>query len=243
MKIRLQGQNWRPSELGFLLIALAVHAALLLLPLKSWQVNTTTLPDSISVELSTVLEPARTEDPATPPAEQKAEILDLPPPSAQQAEPERIPGQLVQQELIEPDEAAILEPESNPPSASLLRQSLEYPDWLAKPQEDTRQLGDRPTYLVPDNWKENAGAPYLAEFENTFNGMTVPNQVEIVDRWLAADGSHRVVVNLPNGMTICGRAEAYNPMQPLVEPIMLFVSCGGGGKRSFSVPEHYKRDR
>lgn len=241
MKIRVQGQNWQPRELGFLLIALAVHAALLLLPLKSWQVNPVPVPDSVSVQLSTVQQTARIEAPVTPLPEQKTEILDLPLPPITQAEPEPGPETLA---VSEPGESTTPEPEPDPPrNARLLRQSLEQFEWLAKQREDTRQLGDRPTHLLPDNWKENAGVPYQAEFEDILNGMIVPDKVEIVDRWLAADGSHRVVVNLPNGMTMCGRAEAYNPMQPLVEPIMLFGSCGGGGKRTFSVPEHYKRNR
>jgi hypothetical protein len=240
MNIRAQEQNGRPRELGFLVLALAVHAALLLLPLKSWQTGPKPVPDTIRVQLRALPQVPRMEPPATDLAKAQTDILDLPPPPITKDEAGPIP--LVQQANGQ-EEPTITEREPNPPNARLLRQSLEKSDWLKEPHKASKQLGEQPAYRMPGNWKENAGAPYLAEFENTFNGMTAPSEVEIVDRWLAADGSHRVVVNLPNGETMCGRAEAYNPMQPLVEPIMLFGSCGGGGKRTFSVPEYYKRDR
>ena len=70
---------------------------------------------------------------------------------------------------------------------------------------------------------------------NTFDGMMAPVETELVDRWQASDGSSNVVINTPNGDTFCGRAEAWNPMQPLVEHLTMFRSCGGGGKRTFSM--------
>lgn len=69
---------------------------------------------------------------------------------------------------------------------------------------------------------------------NTFDGMMAPGESELVDRWQAADGSSNMVINTPNGETLCGRAEAWNPMQPLLEHLMMFRSCGGG-KRTFSM--------
>ena len=74
-----------------------------------------------------------------------------------------------------------------------------------------------------------------------FNGMVLPNKTEIVDRWLAADGSQNVVVNTPDGHTLCGRARAWDPMQPLVEHVMQFRPCGGGGKRTFEMPRRHER--
>ena len=99
-----------------------------------------------------------------------------------------------------------------------------------------RRLGQAMHSSRPANWSEGAGAGLLQQSPNRFHGMHAPASVEIVDRWLAADGSHNVVVNLPNGSTLCGNAQAWNPMQPLVEHVMLFRPCGGGGKRTFSMP-------
>ena len=70
--------------------------------------------------------------------------------------------------------------------------------------------------------------------------MTLPADTGAVDRWLAADGSHNVVITAPDGETYCGRAEAWNPMNPLVEPIMTYRSCGAG-KRTFDMPQPYGR--
>jgi hypothetical protein len=65
--------------------------------------------------------------------------------------------------------------------------------------------------------------------------MIAPAETELLDRWQAADGSQNVVINTPRGETLCGRAEAWDPMHPLVEYVMLFRSCGGGGKRTFTM--------
>ena len=97
-----------------------------------------------------------------------------------------------------------------------------------------RQLGVHPAYELPSYWR--ASAPDLLPADNVFSGMVNPAQTEIVDRWLTADGSHNVVVNLPNGDTLCGRAPAWDPMRPQVEHVMEFRNCGGGGKRTFSMP-------
>ena len=79
--------------------------------------------------------------------------------------------------------------------------------------------------------------------DNLFNGMVLPTKTEIVDRWLAADGTHNVVLNTPSGDTLCGRAQAWTPMNPLFEPIMTFWKCGGGGKRAFKMPDRYMRSQ
>jgi hypothetical protein len=81
----------------------------------------------------------------------------------------------------------------------------------------------------------------IAAEANLLDAAVVPERVEIVDRWRAADGSHNVVVNTPSGETYCGRAEAWSPINPLFEPIMTWRPCGEGGKRSFQMPERLAR--
>jgi len=73
--------------------------------------------------------------------------------------------------------------------------------------------------------------------------MTVPEKTEIVDRWLAADGSHNVVIETTTGHTLCGSARPWNPMNPLVEHLMMFRPCGGWGKRAFEMPHRYRAGR
>lgn len=66
---------------------------------------------------------------------------------------------------------------------------------------------------------------------------TAPSaRTAIVDQWLAADGSHNVMVRTATGQLLCGRAEAWNPMSPLVEPVMMYRACGSG-RRTFEMPE------
>jgi hypothetical protein len=104
----------------------------------------------------------------------------------------------------------------------------------ARPSRPLRQLGNIPARDQLPAWSPSG---------NLFDGMVAPPETEIVDRWLAADGSQNVVVNLPSGETLCGRAEAWNPMQALVEHVMMFRSCGGGGKRTFEMASRETPDR
>jgi hypothetical protein len=166
----------------------------------------------------------------------------------QEPTPERRTARINLEELpIEPDpvqtDAEQLPAEPEAPTTHQLR------EWIVQSELDKsaiapeRQLGSARSYRPPANWRPHAGAPYLAESDNRFNGMAAPAEVEIVDRWLASDGSQNVVVNLPNGDTVCGRAEPWNPMQPLVEHIMMFRPCGGGGKRTFTMPDRYSQSQ
>ena len=73
--------------------------------------------------------------------------------------------------------------------------------------------------------------------------MMAPAETQVIDRWLAAVGSHNVVVETSSGNTYCGRATAWNPMNPLFEPVMQYRPCGGGGKRTFTMPDRYGSER
>jgi hypothetical protein len=126
------------------------------------------------------------------------------------------------------------EPES-PPSTAVLLQSAADRKWRAPAEDSTRRLGVFVPQDVPPNWK-----PSITLDENLFDGMTVPRQVRVVDRWISPDGAYNVVVNMPNGDTLCGRGQAWDPMQPLIEHVVQFASCGGGGKRTFQWPDRYR---
>jgi hypothetical protein len=135
--------------------------------------------------------------------------------------------------------SAISEPEVplNTSTARLI-ESLNHINRVIPDHGKNRELGVHAPGQIPENWR-----PGIRLEENRFDGMVVPRRVEIVDRWLAADGSHNVVMNTPGGETLCGRAQAWNPMSPLLEPIMMFRRCGGGGKRGFKMPDRYMRAR
>jgi hypothetical protein len=77
----------------------------------------------------------------------------------------------------------------------------------------------------PPNWRSGTPA----------EGAAPPAKTGIVDQWLAADGSRNVMIRTPAGQLLCGRAEAWNPMSPLVEPVMMYRACGAG-RRTFELP-------
>jgi hypothetical protein len=108
----------------------------------------------------------------------------------------------------------------------------------ATPVAPPRRLGEFLPPATPRNWE-----PSITLEENLFEDTYLPAETEVVDRWLAADGSHNVVIRTPTGMTLCGRALPWDPMRPLVEHVMMFRQCGGGGERSFTMPERLIPER
>jgi hypothetical protein len=143
-------------------------------------------------------------------------------------------------ELPAPPEPITIESSPREPLAAtttaLLLDSASRFKWPAVEQDESRQLGKIVPQPVPENWR-----PPIVVEDNLFNGMILPTRTETVDRWLAADGSHNVVLNTPSGKTLCGRGRPWDPMNPELEPVMTFWECGGGGKRDFKMPERFMR--
>ena len=98
-------------------------------------------------------------------------------------------------------------------------------EWTLPEPSDPPRLGVLTPQPPPPNWR--AGTPA----EDT----ALPAKTGIVDQWLAADGSRNLMIRTPTGQLLCGRAEAWNPMYPLVEPVMMYRACGGG-RPSFEMP-------
>jgi hypothetical protein len=86
-----------------------------------------------------------------------------------------------------------------------------------------------------NSWRGGSKSAAGLPDNKLFDGMVSPAETELVERWQAADGSNNVVINTPNGDTLCGRAQAWDPLRPLMEPLMMFRSCGGGGKQTFTM--------
>jgi hypothetical protein len=207
---------------GWLLIAILLHSSLLLIPLQRTLPPAPTL-QRLAVSLQRSGKPQRVDPQPTRP-EQPV------PPSRDAAAPANVKPK-------PPDSPAT--PTTPPPaiSAALLFDLTSRQKWNLKSPPDTRDLGVFRPQPLPENWRR--GMPPEA---NRFDGMIAPDEVEVVDRWLAADGSHNVVVNTPSGDSYCGRNEAWSPLNPLFEPIMMWRPCGGGGKRSFEMPKRYRED-
>ena len=77
------------------------------------------------------------------------------------------------------------------------------------------------------NWTE----PLLPPFSGPFSEDFAPLEEEILDQWQERDGTRNVVIRTPSGHTLCGRLEAWNPLNPLLEPIAMYRLCAGGGRR------------
>lgn len=83
---------------------------------------------------------------------------------------------------------------------------------------------------LPANW-----SPSLKIDDNLFNGKVASAGSEIMDQWVDAGGGINMVIKTSSGNTLCGQAQAWTSMNPLVEPVMMWRSCGGGGKRASKV--------
>ena len=224
-------KRWDVQDSLWLCLAIVFHASLLLIPvLQKNLTSTSTAPLNI-----TLLAP--------PPIEH---------PFVEEPEPIKTKLPAVENETVTPDEqsmsdlASLEEPEDRadqkPPvnevnlTAVRLLDSANEIEWPAPDENNSRRLGVFVPQALPENWRSG-----ISIEDNLFNGMALPNKTEIVDRWLAADGSQNVVINTPSGQTFCGRALAWDPMQPLVEHVMQFRPCGGGGERTFKMTQRLEQ--
>ena len=209
-------------------LAVVAHALLLLIPVTRYSASE---PGTDQILVTLVAQKA-VENPFVEAPEVEKTVIPI-----RQDAPE--PKPIEEQPAVTQQEPPIEAVPASPDvilSTALLRDSASRFDWPGLEADEILQLGIFTPRPAPENWRPGIGVE-----ENMFNGMVLPKKTEIVDRWLAADGSHNVVINTPGGDTFCGRAEAWDPMQPLVEHVMQFRPCGGGGKRSFEMPRRVSR--
>lgn len=210
----------------FLPVALLLHALLLLVPAQR-AIQPVEALRQLSVSLQKTapppLSPSVMEESAPAAAEAPRPPLETAPTRAEPAPPE-----LPVVPLDSPAPPAEL-------SAARLLDLAGRREWNFKSPGEPRRLGEFQPQPLPRNWR-----PGIPREATLFDDLAPPDRVEIVDRWLAADGSHNVVINTPSGETYCGHAAAWSPTNPLLEPVMLWRPCGGGGKRSFRMPERHE---
>jgi hypothetical protein len=214
---------------AWLIAAVLLHGCLLLIPLTHYS-PVAPEPEFLSVSLQT-------------PADPKIQAVEPPitPAPVERPEPERekVPQPQVAQQPVEQTEPIPLEEETPEPlTAAALVESTRQFNWTVPDKVITRRLGQAPAREVPKNW-----LPGIELEDNPFDGMMVPVKTEVVDQWVASDGSRNVVLNTPSGETLCGRAQAWDPMRPMVEHLMMFRTCGGGGKRTFKMPDRFLKNK
>jgi hypothetical protein len=217
--------GWRDAT--WLAVALMLHGSLLLISFKPFPAELAD-PRVLALSLVTSIAPqadtVKTPIPAQPPDEA------IPEPDDRQPEENR-PAALPQSEPVEKEPAV---PPDRITTARLLDSASQLKWALPAPARD-RKLGVHHPREAPENWR-----PGISLEDNLFNGMTVPEKVEIVDQWMSADGSQNVVINTPTGETLCGRRQAWDPLNPMLEQLMMFRTCGGG-KRTFKMPDRFNR--
>jgi hypothetical protein len=224
-------KRWDVQDSLWLGLAIVFHAVLLLIPvLQKNHTSTNTAPLNITLLAPLPIEQPFVEDP-------EAKKTELPAAKNKTVSPDEQPV---------PDLASLEEPEyradQEPPgkevilTAARLLDSANKIEWPAPDEDNSRRLGVFVPQPLPENWRSG-----IRIEDNILNPMVLPGQTEIVDRWLAADGSHNVIIDTPGGHTLCGRALAWDPMQPLVEHVMQFRRCGGNEKRTFEMTQRIKR--
>ena len=223
----------------WLCFAIAVHALLFFIPIKR-EPMVTAGQNTVAVTLTmfepgekSLYEPAEPAPPESPPLLENASLPEAEELALAKLPQPEVPAQAEINEATESSPELLL-------STARLMDSFSDIEWPALHAKRTRQLG----VSMPQPGAANRGAG-LGIDENIFNGMVVPRKTEIVDRWLAPDGSQNVVINTANGDTYCGRGQAWDPMRPLIENVIQYRPCGGGGKRSFEMPTRrpYWHDR
>lgn len=202
-----------------LLIALALHALLLLIP--SRKPLPLPAPRSVAVDIS-FQQPV----PAAP-----EPVVIEPDPIHTAPTPEIAPN------IEQPSPAIVLPTETTPPTvipdpsppvttAYLLEQARDL-DW----QEQEKPFRIPGVAYIPD-LPANLSRPVLPISPNTFDDYVLSGEQEILDQWMEPNGVINAVVKLPNGQILCGSAKPWDPMNPLVEHVAMYRACGGGGKRT-----------
>jgi len=210
----------------WLIFALFLHASLFLIPIKQ------SFPERVPTKLLSLslLTPQATKTVPDQPVEPTPET-DHPDPETRSGP--RYPAVPSPTSAAEPAETPSEDP-PHPITAARLVDSISQLKWSLPRSAETRQLGIHVPREVPENWRPGIGLK-----KNRFDGMTVPAETELVDIWQAADGSRNLVINTPTGQTLCGRAEAWDPMRPMIVHLMMFRTCGGGGERTFKMPDRF----
>jgi len=224
-------RRWDTLDSLWLCLAIVLHAWLFLIPVVQKD-HTTASTGPLNI---TLLYPPLIEKPLLEETESKQ--TQLPAVNEQTVAPD---DQRVSEvaSLEEPEDQADQEPPGKEvilSTARLLDAASEI-EWPAPAIIDSRRLGVFVPQPLPEIWRSGIRAE-----DTIVNPMVLPNKTEIMDRWLAADGSQNVVINTPGDHTLCGRSLAWDPLQPLVEHVMQFRRCGGSARRILEMTQRIKR--
>jgi hypothetical protein len=201
----------------FAAIAVGLHIVLLLVPLGGSE----PVFRSTVIELDLVVSP----QPPQPPDPEPENILEETVPSPPESEPEPL---LARAPAPEPP---VEEPPTRQAAARLVSAAILLEQVsalvLPEPREKIRTLGVAYVTALPANWT----GTLLASFSGPFMEYFAPLEDEILDQWITPDGTRHAVIRTASGHTLCGSLEQWSPINPLYEPVPMYRSCGGGGRR------------
>ncbi|NNL94276.1 MAG: hypothetical protein HKO64_01510 [Xanthomonadales bacterium] len=205
-----------PAQWRIFGLAILIHLALLLVPIA----HESSVPRRplLEIELRPAPSPAREQShPAQPSAQAiedtspAATAVDRPAPADQ--DPVHVPSQ-------ETDAEPVI-------SAALLLEQAMQMNYPRKANADAR-LGRS----SPRGHASLQLQPILPPVTTVFEDFYLPAENEIVDQWQDRNGTRHVVMRTPSGHTLCGRLDAWDPHNPLFEPVPMYRRCAGGGKRN-----------
>ena len=194
---------------------------------------------AIAFHLSLLLIPLRHASPPETPSILQLEIVEMPrtAPQEQQAKSVSEPTEISHQTLQIPEIArtAAISNEPTKEISAVVRQVITSSEIfeqveqlnLPEPAATVLSLGVASHKPLPANLSE----PVLAYIPTVFDRYYAPLETEILDNWQQADGTRMMVMRTTSGHTLCGRIAPWDPANPLLEPVPLFYSCAGGGRR------------
>jgi hypothetical protein len=218
---------------SFLAAALVLHGLLLLLPAQRGLKPSEVL-QSLSITLQGVRKPAAVMetglDPApAPPASVPVAPTAAPPatvPTATVTEQPPLPPPPMDFERTQPDSDPDL-------SAARLLDDAFRMRWEVPGDAASRRLGQPAPRLRFEPARSAGRDPSVR------TGSLPDSGIEVVDRWRSADGSQNLLVRTASGGMLCGRAEAWDPLRPMAEPVMMWRDCGSG-EPTFEWPDSYR---
>jgi len=221
--------RWNRTQAAWLALAVLAHALLLLLPIGPIEFSTATTP-ALKIRFVPVSRTAQKAAIAPPRAAADTPRTEAARPPAD--------GIAMAAATTTAEKPAVTKSAATPTPGRItlprLLQSLEHARLERPHAPAARQLGAQPDHASPSHWRSRA-AGALPSGDGFGDNVAPSVRAEIVDRWRAADGSHNVLVNLPNGETLCGRATEWDPLRPLVETVMHFRDCGSGNPSTFNL--------
>mgnify|MGYP003339747708 CR=1 FL=1 len=202
-------------------LAIGLHAILLFVPGRTPPAPEQTDPLEIRF-----ISPARTEFETVkkPPGKTSTDRTERAPPEAAIASTPAVVRSPERQ--VETDSSRPVKARTTPNTFQLLEQMR-----ARKPMHEKTS----PLILGSDRMshaKAPGLEPVLPGFVTPFSEVFVASSEEVLDQWMDPSGMVQSVIRRRDGSVICGRADAWDPMNPLFEPIAVYRPCGGGGRRT-----------